>query len=206
MTQRAQFIPSISRSIASILKTTNYASLRYKITLLGMHDSPSGTDSLSTEWELQRLAIQRSLWRVAQKQVYKPGSSRNLCFADPVSGTGHTKQSSDDILFSESCDDLDSLEYYFGADDEALSFGEMDDEDPIIYMKEDMSEHSDGILRHSEVDNAPDYLPPAVLEDLELFVFMHDLMISHLGSEDILQPLSDEFSNESIEDMLCDEL
>jgi hypothetical protein len=213
MNNRAQFIPSISRSIASILKATNDASLRDKAKSLGAQVSTSGTDSPAQEWEAQRLTIQHSLWRIAQKQLYKPGSSRNLCLVDPAPGRGSIMQPSDDILFSESCsdgtpggdDDHDSLEYYFGADDEALSFDGMDDEGSIICMKEDISEDSDEILCHSEIDdNAPEDLALFVLEDQETFASMHDLMMSRLGAEDILQPLSDGFSNESVEDMLCD--
>ncbi|KAL5363635.1 hypothetical protein BJX96DRAFT_187135 [Aspergillus floccosus] len=214
MNLRAQFIPSISRSIASILRTVDDASLRGETELLGVDDSASVTDSPATEWEAQRLTIQRSLWRIAQKQLYKPGSSRNLCLVDPDPGTGHITQPTDDILFSESCsdrtpggdDDHDSLEYYFGADDEAPGFDRMDDEDSIICMKEDMSDDSDEILCHSEIDdNALEDLAPFVHEDHEISVSMHD-MISHLGSDDILQPLSDGFRNESIEDMPCDEI
>ncbi|PYI06657.1 hypothetical protein BO78DRAFT_445269 [Aspergillus sclerotiicarbonarius CBS 121057] len=80
MSQRSQLIPSIAKSLSSMLKLPNYKTLLLKINNL---DSSKPTQPSPTDPSSTRNNIKAALWRIAQKQLYKPQASRNLHLLAP---------------------------------------------------------------------------------------------------------------------------
>ncbi|RJE24136.1 hypothetical protein PHISCL_03510 [Aspergillus sclerotialis] len=79
MNQRAQFIPSIAKSLASIAGRSKSSALQQGICTLMALCRHSGEDTSSQGKTVStRTAIQSSLWRIAQKQLYKSTASRKL--------------------------------------------------------------------------------------------------------------------------------
>ncbi|GAA82621.1 similar to An04g01400 [Aspergillus luchuensis IFO 4308] len=82
MSQRSTLIPSITKSLSSILKLPNHQSLQSKLGKLNngntLHPTGANTDTNSI-----RNTISASLFRIAQKQLYKPQASRKLRFQAP---------------------------------------------------------------------------------------------------------------------------
>ncbi|PYH73905.1 uncharacterized protein BO88DRAFT_441012 [Aspergillus vadensis CBS 113365] len=80
--QRSALIPSITKSLSSILKLTNHQSLQSKLGKLNnrdtLHPTTANTDTNNIE-----NTISASLFRIAQKQLYKPQASRKLRFQAP---------------------------------------------------------------------------------------------------------------------------
>lgn len=79
MSQRSTLIPSITKSLSSILKLPNHQSLQSKLGKLNnrntLHPTRANIDTNSI-----RNTISASLFRIAQKQLYKPLASRKLRF------------------------------------------------------------------------------------------------------------------------------
>ncbi|RAH61907.1 hypothetical protein BO85DRAFT_412671 [Aspergillus piperis CBS 112811] len=82
MSQRSTLIPSITKSLSSILKLPNHQSLQSKLGKLNngntLHPTGANIDTNSI-----RNTISASLFRIAQKQLYKPQASRKLRFQAP---------------------------------------------------------------------------------------------------------------------------
>ena len=82
MSQRSHLIPSITKSISSILKLPNHQSLQSKLSNLN-HNSTPRPSTTETDTNSIRNNISTALFRIAQKQLYKPQASRNLRFQTP---------------------------------------------------------------------------------------------------------------------------
>ena len=83
MNQRAQFIPSIAKSLASIAERCKSSALQQAICTLRPPYRHYGENTSSQEkTAISRTAIQSSLWRIAQKQLYKSTASRKLSSLD----------------------------------------------------------------------------------------------------------------------------
>lgn len=78
MSQRSTLIPSITKSLSSILKLPNHQSLQSKLGKLKTRSATANTDTNNI-----RNTISASLFRIAQKQLYKPHTSRKLRFQSP---------------------------------------------------------------------------------------------------------------------------
>ncbi|OJZ87167.1 hypothetical protein ASPFODRAFT_31869 [Aspergillus luchuensis CBS 106.47] len=79
MSQRSTLIPSITKSLSSILKLRNHQSLQSKLGKLNNRNTlhPTG---VNIDTNSVRNTISASLFRIAQKQLYMPQASRKLRF------------------------------------------------------------------------------------------------------------------------------
>ncbi|RAK86623.1 hypothetical protein BO79DRAFT_270176 [Aspergillus costaricaensis CBS 115574] len=82
MNQRSTLIPSITKSLSSILKLPNHQSLQSKLGKL-KNNNTSQSATANTDTNNIRNTISASLFRIAQKQLYKPQASRKLRFQSP---------------------------------------------------------------------------------------------------------------------------
>ncbi|RAL05791.1 uncharacterized protein BO80DRAFT_440539 [Aspergillus ibericus CBS 121593] len=80
MSQRSQLIPSIAKSLSSMIKLPNYQSLLPKVNNL---TASATTPPFSINPSNTRNNIKAALWRIAQKQLYKPQASRELRLLAP---------------------------------------------------------------------------------------------------------------------------
>lgn len=80
MSQRFQFIPAIATSISSILQNTKNPVLQRKESIIASSTDPGQPDPphASQKKATIRTALKQALWRSAQKQLYKPETSRHL--------------------------------------------------------------------------------------------------------------------------------
>ncbi|RMJ26025.1 hypothetical protein PHISP_03107 [Aspergillus sp. HF37] len=77
MNQRSQFIPSIAKSMASILQRRT-PTRRQRPTAQNPHSEPADPFREERETADLRTKIKRCLWRTAQKQLFNPNASRKL--------------------------------------------------------------------------------------------------------------------------------
>ncbi|PWY86213.1 hypothetical protein BO70DRAFT_423472 [Aspergillus heteromorphus CBS 117.55] len=82
MTQRSQLIPTINKSIASLLNLPMNHSLQHKINRLKA--SNRSQSSTTNTLDIKNI-LGASLWRIAQKQLYKPQASQKLSLLEPLS-------------------------------------------------------------------------------------------------------------------------
>ena len=88
MNQRSQFIPSIASSLASLLDRSKNPSLQHRRPLLELSSRPKPDLFPTPDISVVRTSIKQSLWRIAQKGLYKPEASRNLGPLEAVSNLG----------------------------------------------------------------------------------------------------------------------
>ena len=88
MNQRSQFIPSIASSLASLLDRSKNPSLQHRRSLLELSSRPKPDLFPTPDISVVRTSIKQSLWRIAQKGLYKPEASRNLGPLEAVSNLG----------------------------------------------------------------------------------------------------------------------
>ncbi|EDP50076.1 hypothetical protein AFUB_064070 [Aspergillus fumigatus A1163] len=101
MNTRSHLIPSIAKSLASVLKTTRNSSLQSRINdLQALHNprtdashAPGSTDS--------RAAIQTALWKIAHKQLYDSRASRKLSASDAVTTSADDYRGAEEDILSE---------------------------------------------------------------------------------------------------------
>ncbi|KAF9887881.1 hypothetical protein FE257_009541 [Aspergillus nanangensis] len=120
MSQRAQFIPAIAKSIDALLKFTKIAALQDKFA--GLKVAP-GILRQSQHAGDMKATIQAHFWLIAQKQLHRSGSPCALNALDIVPVLHGNTHPLHDILFSESMSeeagirDYDEHEY-ISTDDE----------------------------------------------------------------------------------------
>ena len=124
MNQRAHFIPSIAKSLASIAERSKSPALQQGICALRSPYKRSGEDTSSQEKTVSsRTAIRTSLWRIAQNQLYNPTASRKLSPLDSV------------FIANEELplDDISDLGDAEGDDDEDYNFLIEEEEFALIF-------------------------------------------------------------------------
>lgn len=161
MNQRSQLISSIASSIASILEISKNPKLREKRNNLKSSRNPHSQTQLdpSTTGDTStvRTALKQSLWRIAQKQLYKPGASKNLSPLEYASSDKRYPTPEYTTLLDNEDDDTDSndSDYYLGTDIGELEFESLeepqerntnDEEESILSIKEDYTNLSIDML------------------------------------------------------------
>ncbi|PYH95159.1 hypothetical protein BO71DRAFT_483184 [Aspergillus ellipticus CBS 707.79] len=99
MLQRSQLIPSLEKSITSMLRLPMNQSLQHKINHLKEQNTPqsSVTDRFDT-----KNVLRASLWRIAQKQLYNPQAAQKLSLIESVSNLRTKYQVWEDTLITDS--------------------------------------------------------------------------------------------------------
>lgn len=165
MNQRSQFISSIASSIVSIIEVSKDPKLREKRNNLKSSRNPNSqtqlNPSIAGNTSTVRTALKQSLWRIAQKQLYKPGASKNLSPLEHASSSDkryltpeYTTLLDDEDDEDDNTDSNDS-DYYLGTDIEELEFESLeesqerntkDDEESILSITEDYTNLSIDML------------------------------------------------------------
>lgn len=162
MNQRSQFIPSIATSISSILERTKNPALQLRRSVLEPSTDPNRPDPsfASHKSTSLRTTLKQSLWRSAQKHLYKAEASKRLSPLDFTSVSDSTNQileedtalflpsTAGEIDYADYPDDYDS-DYYLGIEIdeefEALETqqqcleNEAEEEDALLALTEDYS-------------------------------------------------------------------
>lgn len=127
MGQRSQFIPSIAKSMASIIQRKDQATHR-RTSGLGPRESKSECQSPKERKIADlRTKIKHSLWRTAQTQLYNPNASRNL---SSLNSAFIQDEEWLDYIAEEDADDSNTLlsseeeDYYLGTDEDDTDFCE----------------------------------------------------------------------------------
>lgn len=115
MNQRSQFIPSIAKSLESIIRRSRNPDLHEKISAL--KSSPSQSDVPPKEVPL-RTAIKSSLWRIAQNQLHNPNASRDLSALDSTITTKEEPPMDDISNIDDADDDHANEDDYLLTDEE----------------------------------------------------------------------------------------
>lgn len=133
MNQRAQLIPSIAKSITSLLKTTRNRNKASDLQKLHPKQPKTNQEDLhpqlNTDTTDLRDAIKTSLWRIAQTQLYNPQAALKLHFSQEITADPSLKRSllSEDSLLEAPEEDIlgeyhhreDTIDSYIGTDEEA---------------------------------------------------------------------------------------
>ncbi|KAH2163895.1 hypothetical protein KXW33_003470 [Aspergillus fumigatus] len=164
MNTRSHLIPSIAKSLASVLKTTRNSSLQSRINdLQALHNprtdashAPGSTDS--------RAAIQTALWKIAHKQLYDSRASRKLSASDAVTTSADDyRGAEEDILSEAGIDDFHDIlnsenhevcdsDSYVGSNSEYLEFMNEDEMNSILSFDGNYSHHSIDMLGHDDTE------------------------------------------------------
>ncbi|RHZ73500.1 hypothetical protein CDV55_108964 [Aspergillus turcosus] len=165
MNQRSHLIPSIAKSLASVLKTTRNPTLQSKINGLQALHSPRTEVVSQATWSIDfRAAIQTALWKIAQKQLYDPGASRKLSTSDAVTTSADNYTGAEEDLLSEvGMDnfhgDLSSENHevydsdcYLGSNSEDSEFMEDDERNSVLSFDGNYSYHSTDMLGHDDTE------------------------------------------------------
>ncbi|KAF7114344.1 hypothetical protein CNMCM5793_008296 [Aspergillus hiratsukae] len=165
MNQRSHLIPSIAKSLASVLKTTRNPTLQSRINdLQALHNPRTEVVSQATGSTDFRAALQTALWKIAQKQLYDPGASRKLSVSDAVTTSAENYGGAEEDLLSEvGMDDfhgdLNSESHeiydsdcYLGSDSEDPEFIEEDETNSVLSFDGNYSHHSTDMLGHGDTE------------------------------------------------------
>ncbi|PKX93106.1 uncharacterized protein P174DRAFT_489719 [Aspergillus novofumigatus IBT 16806] len=161
MNQRSQLIPSIAKSLASVLKTTRNPTLQSRINDLQASHNPRTEASQAPGSSDFRAAIQTALWKIAQKQLYDSRSSRKLSVSDDVTTSADDYRAEEDLLSEVGMDnfhdDLNSENHeiydsdcYLGSNSEDLEFMEEDETNSVLSFEGNYSHHSIDMLGHDD--------------------------------------------------------
>ncbi|GKZ37409.1 hypothetical protein AbraIFM66950_008932 [Aspergillus brasiliensis] len=145
MTQRSHLIPSIAKSLSSILKLPNHQSLQSKLTKLNNQNVHQYfTTGTETDTNSIRNIISTSLFRIAQKHLYKPQASRKLRFQTPLPEQQCKNQPTQ----------LGEVEFSLYEEEELLGFSELDENSSCAMLSTNTapSESSCGSLPFSHDD------------------------------------------------------
>ncbi|GKZ21861.1 hypothetical protein AbraIFM66951_009380 [Aspergillus brasiliensis] len=145
MTQRSHLIPSIAKSLSSILKLPNHQSLQSKLTKLNNQNVHQYfTTDTETDTNSIRNIISTSLFRIAQKHLYKPQASRKLRFQTPLPEQQCKNQPTQ----------LGEVEFSLYEEEELLGFSELDENSSCAMLSTNTapSESSCGSLPFSHDD------------------------------------------------------
>ncbi|PWY93719.1 hypothetical protein BO94DRAFT_460289 [Aspergillus sclerotioniger CBS 115572] len=201
MSQRSQLIPPIAKSISSMLKLPSYQPLIPKLNYL---NASSAIQSFPASPTNTRNTIKAALWRIAQKQLYKPQASQNLRLLTPrplpKSRTrNHPQRWKDDIYIGGPVapmynDNIRDKEFSPNVDEDLLGFSEPDE--TSCEMLSTAFSSSSGSLQFSLGDDDNngdvDLLPEQLEEDISSQTpFSDDLAF-------------DGESENDDDDMLCD--
>ncbi|GIK03672.1 hypothetical protein Aspvir_007746 [Aspergillus viridinutans] len=144
MNQRSHLIPSIAKSLASVLKTTKNPTLQSRINELQALHNPRTEVSQATGSTDFRAAIQTALWKIAQKQLYDSRASRKLSASDAVTTSAdHYRGAEEDLLSEVGMDDFhDDLnsesreiydsDWYLGSNSEDPEFIDEDETNSVL--------------------------------------------------------------------------
>ena len=151
MNQRSQFIPSIASSLASMLERSGNPALQHKRSLLESSYRPQPDSFPNPDTSVVRTSIKRSLWRIAQKGLYKPEASRDLRPLESVSNLGERYSTLEHAtLFTEAAmeeanyideEDTESYNSYLGSEMDEFESLEMQP-DPDQKEEQDEEKHS----------------------------------------------------------------
>ena len=153
MNQRSQFIPSIARSLASMLERSENPALQHRKTLLESSYRPQPDSSPTPDTSVVRASIKQSLWRIAQKGLYKPEASTNLRPLESVSSLGEeystlehatlfTAPATEEANYIDE-KDTESYNSYLGSETDEFEFLEME---PESDQEEEQDEEKHSIL------------------------------------------------------------
>ncbi|GFF27040.1 hypothetical protein IFM61606_09873 [Aspergillus udagawae] len=164
MNQRSHLIPSIAKSLASLLKTTRDPTLQSRINGLQALHNPRTEVSQATGQTDFRAAIQTALWKIAQKQLYDSRASRKLKALDVVTTSAdHYREAEEDLLLEVGMDDFhDDLnsenreiynsDCYLGSNFEDPEFIDEDETNSVLSFDGNYSHHSLDMLGHDDTE------------------------------------------------------
>ncbi|GLA95747.1 hypothetical protein AtubIFM57143_002766 [Aspergillus tubingensis] len=194
MSQRSTLIPSITKSLSSILKLPNHQSLQFKLGKLNDNNT-SQSATANTDTNSIRNTISASLFRIAQKQLYKPQASRKLRFQSPSPNHQRKDQPSpvEGRMYEEPG-------YSSDGEEELLGFSEPDESSSCAMLSTTTAaaapSSSCGSLPFSQDDYEDDD------DDIMSDGFIEDDMTHTLFSDDIVE--FEEFGDDhDDDDMLC---
>ncbi|RHZ57164.1 uncharacterized protein CDV56_103329 [Aspergillus thermomutatus] len=177
MNQRSHLIPSIAKSLASILKTTRNPTLQSRINdLQALHNPRTEVSSQATGSTDFRSAIQTSLWKIAQRQLYDSRASRKLSASDALATFTDDYRGAEDDLLSEVGmddfhDDLNSGKHeiydsdcYLGNDSDDPGFQQEDETNSVLSFDGNYSNNSTDMLGHDDTE-LDQILPDQVILD-----------------------------------------
>ena len=155
MNQRSQFIPSIASSLASMLERSKKPALRHKISLLESSHRSQPDLFPTQDTSIVKTSIKQSLWRIAQKGVYRPDASRNLRPLESVSNldegysalehaTLFTPPVTEEAKYID--EDAESYDSYLGSEMDKFESLEIQQESD---QEEEQDEEQDEEERHS---------------------------------------------------------
>ncbi|KAG2024532.1 hypothetical protein GB937_003724 [Aspergillus fischeri] len=164
MNQRSHLIPSIAKSLASMLKTTTNPTLQSRINNLQALHNPRTEASQAPGSTDFRAAIQTALWKIAQKQLYDSRASRKLSASDAVTTSANDYRGAEEGLLSEVGmddfhDDPNSENHeicdsdsYLGSNSEDLEFMKEDETNSVLSFDGNYSHHSIDMLEHDDTE------------------------------------------------------
>jgi len=186
MNERLQFIPCIASSIASILEISKNSKLREKRDKLKssrhLHYQTQPNSSAAGDTSTVRTALKQSLWRIAQKQLHKPGASKNLSPLGRASAADERYPTPDYTTLLDDEDDEDDdtdsndSDYYLGTDIDELEFESLeepqerntkDEEESILSITEDYTNLSIDMLDSKADENEEMDFDEPKLEDIK---------------------------------------
>ncbi|KAF7166455.1 hypothetical protein CNMCM5623_000110 [Aspergillus felis] len=164
MNQRSHLIPSIAKSLASLLKTTRDPTLQSKINDLQALHNPRTEVSHATGPTDFRAAIQTALWKIAQKQLYDARASRKMSALDAVTTSAdHYRGTEEDLLSEVGMEDFHKdlnsengeiydSDCYLGSNFEDPEFIDEDETNSVLSFDGNYSHHSLDMLGHDDTE------------------------------------------------------
>lgn len=179
MNQRSQFIPSIATSISSILERTNNPALKRRRAVQKPSAHPNSPDPsfASHTSTTLRIALKQSLWRCAQKQLYKTEDSKRLgpLNSTPVLDSTKPALEEDTTLFVPSATGETD---YIGADDP-------DDYDSDYYLGTEIDEEFEALEMQQQQSTENEFEEDAFLSLREVYTNLStDMLATTSANED----------------------
>ncbi|KAI9371554.1 hypothetical protein BJX61DRAFT_543564 [Aspergillus egyptiacus] len=152
MNQRSRLIPSIAKSLASMIELSDDQDPKEKFSVLeAPHTFSSGAQSGATQTEDTKRILKTKLWRIAQRGLLKAPTPKQLCtprrFFDLQHESEHDRRSQDEPLLSETASE--ATVYFEDACDEY-----------------DYSRHPSHDEEHFYLDNHDEFLLELDLNDM----------------------------------------
>ncbi|GFF61043.1 hypothetical protein IFM62136_04872 [Aspergillus lentulus] len=214
MNQRSHLIPSIAKSLASVLKTSRNPTLQSRLNdLQALHNSQTEASQTPRSTDF-RAAMQTALWKIAQKQLYDPRASRKLSASDAVTTSADDLRGAEEDLLSEVGmddfhDDLNSenheiydSDYYLGSNSEDQELMEEDETNSVLSFDGNYSHHSIDMLGHGDTKLDRIWEDQTILDHTQtkttISVFnLSEQLSCHLSISDGEMLASDCFEDES---------
>ncbi|KAL4873158.1 hypothetical protein BDV12DRAFT_192651 [Aspergillus spectabilis] len=201
MNQRARLMPSIAKSLTSLLKLSDNQALKDRVaSVIVAPDSFSSSPTLMTE-DHTKAMLKTRLWSIAQKRLHHAPTPKQLKPSNTFLDPEQNEQLRDEILLSETPtfdEENEALQYEFGlhSDSDALAFlsdfEEIGGSNSVMILENSSTEHNS----EQDLDYDQDLLDTGFAEEPH----RSQTSFSHCFYQNTLAVVDNEY------EMLCDDI